>query len=367
MNNSTAGPTTAGSVRISPVQYDEKHLGVTVADADAVFNTTGPHALFSVSERVKAARISQQPASATVLAGGRQVLVEYEDDAAPSGEQSLYQLELYFEDGSQKTVSLYAKKTGVSVAASDLESYAPVIEELQDRAEEHGYETNPDALLDYISWVNERADLVEGWLSQKAAQLAALMLALAMNWLFWLLFLAGVALLAQYIRKKFGGLLDVLENDSGKSYRKRKDLAIQYEEQKQSAAEESLREVKAVGSDDVYWEDAFGARSPKDLADLAARGVHRRTTDGLAQEHAGVSDLDVDSIGTPDCWLNGVLRQNRISSPRHALSELKAACEHMETKWSMGHVYREARDECAQLIRELDKRRETPTVSGGSD
>jgi hypothetical protein len=340
-------------VRITPIKFDEPFLGVAVRESDQAFETTGPFAMFTLSSRVEAARITQQPASAQVLSGGTQVKVEYEDDAAPTGESSLYTLELFFEDGSTKTVDLYARKTGVSVAAADLQEYGPVIDKLRELAEAHGYGSSPEALLNYLTWVNERADLVEGFLTKSAAQLFGLAIAAAMNWLFWLIALLAIALVAKWIQRRYGGLLEALQNDVGRAERKRRELEQSYEEQKQTADEVPLEEVPAVGSNAVYWHDGHGVRSAGQLANLAASGAHRQTGDGLEEVHEGVADLDAENIETS--WLEPVLRGNRIPTAKQALGEIKATLEYMEIQYNLGHLYRDARDDVAQLIDEIDE------------
>jgi len=305
--NGSTSPTAASQVRITPEKFDEPFLAVTVRESDSVFETTGPFALFTLSHEVEAARISQQPAEAQVLAGGTQVKVTYADDAAPPGETSLYTLELFFTDGSTKEIELYARQTGVSVGASELMEYAPVLEELRQLAEQHGYGTSPEELEAYLSWVNERADLIDGFLTKSAAQLMALAIAASMNWLFWLLLLGLIALVA----------------------------------------------VPAVGSNAVYWRDGHGVRSAGQLARMAAFGAHRQTEDGLVQVHNGVDDLDTESL--EDSWLEPVLRSNRIPTAKQALGEIKATLEHMETKHNLGHLYRDARDDVAQLIQEVEE------------
>jgi hypothetical protein len=351
--NASGEPTLASQVRITPVKFDEPFVGVSVRESDSVFETTGPFAVFSLSSEVEAARISQQPATAQVLAGGTQVKVSYADDAAPPGETSLYTLELFFADGSSKTVDLYARKTGVSVAASELKEYEDVIEELRGLTKEHGYGDSPEEMLAYLEWVNERADLIDGFLTKSAAQLMALGIAAARNWLFWLLTLAGIALVAKWIQKRYGGLLEALQNDVGRAERKRRELELAYQESKQTADEMALEEVPAVGANAVYWRDGHGVRSAGQLARLAAYGAHRQTEDGLEQVHDGVADLDKDSLETS--WLEPVLRGNRIPTAKQALGEVKATLEYMETKHNLGHLYRNARDEVAQLIEEIEE------------
>lgn len=347
------GPTAASQVRVTPVQFEEDFLAVTVNRSDSAFETTGPFAVFSLSSSVEAARVQQQPASAEVLAGGRQVRVDYKDDAAPLGEKSLYTLELFFEDGSTKEIDLYARKTGVSVGASELQEYAPVIEELKDVAEHHGYGTSPEELEAYLHYINERADLVEGFLTEKAAQLMALAIAAATNWLFWVLLLAFIALLAKWIQRRYGGLLEALQNDRGRAERERRELELKYREQQQTADEVPLEDISAIGSNAIYWQDGLKARSAGQLAKIAAHGTHRNTEDGLEKVHDGVADLEPGNI--EDSWLEPVLRGNRIPTAKQALGEVKATLEYMETEHNLGHLYRDARDDVARLIDELDQ------------
>lgn len=358
-NNTTAGdPPTATQVRINPVHIDEPFLSISVREPDTAYSTQGPVALFSLSQAVESARITQQPATATVLSGGHQVKVAYTDDAAPLDEESLYTLELFFADDSTKTVELYATKTGVSVAASELEEYAPVLEELKQVAEGHGYETSPEALENYLAFVNERADLVDGFLTKTAAQLFALGIAASMNWLFWLFVLGGLALLNHWIRRKYGGIIEVMENDEGVAKRKRDELERAYEQDKQTADEEPLSACHAIGSNDIYWEDAYGVKSTAQLANMAARGMHRRDEHGdLVPVHQGADDLTASNLETS--WLEPVLRSSRIPTARQALGELKAACQRMETQYNRGDIYRPARDRLEAIIEELDRQQQT--------
>lgn len=363
-------PTIAGNVRITPVRMDEKFLSVKVAEPDSTFNTSGPFVFFSLSHPVEAARITQSPAEATVLAGGQQVKVTYSDDAAPPNEQSLYTLELFFADGSKKTVKLYATKTAVSVEAAQLSNYREFIETMKEDAKAHGYNATPKGVTKYHEWEKERADLVDGWLTEQAARLLAGATVLAMNPLFWVVLLSGLALFGQWLRSNFGDLLDWLQNDPGKAQRKRHQLKQAYDKQKQTADEEPLREIDAVGSSAIHWETAFGVKSVADLADVAANGIWKRTADGGEEQvHGGVDDLSVADLQTGECWLEPVLRDGRVATPERALAQLKAACRHMETEYNLGHVYRDPADRAEQLIRDLRAaNRSTGTaVAGGDD
>src|SRR6056297_3051105 len=74
-NDSTA--TQAELVRITPANPNEDYLSIQTQSSDAVYNTTGPHATFSLSEPVDAARIQQTNANAQVLGDGSVIRVEY--------------------------------------------------------------------------------------------------------------------------------------------------------------------------------------------------------------------------------------------------------------------------------------------------
>ncbi len=356
-NNSSSGPTIASQVRLTPITFEDEFLSVSVREADSAYGTTGPFAVFTASHRVDAARIAQGPATATVLEGGNQIKIAYSDDAAPTDEASLYTLELYFEDGSTKTVDLHATKTDVSVGAAELSQYEDVIDELQVLAEEHGYGTGPDALLEYLTWVNDRADLIDGFLTESALQLFALLVAASSNWLFWLVLLGLIALVATWLSSRYGDMLESLQNDVGRSERKRRELELAYEEQKQTADEHTLDEVSAVGSNAIYWDDAYGTRSPAQLAQMAANGAHVRGESGLQRVHDGVEDLDVDNL--EDSWLEPVIRENRIPTAKQALGELKATLEWMETKHNLGHLFRDARDDLEQMIDEIERQNQS--------
>jgi hypothetical protein len=357
------GPSMASQVRINPLHFEEAFLNVSVKTPEEAYATSGPFAIFSLSEPVAGARITQSPASASVLAGGRQVRVDYEPDAAPVGEASLYELELFFADESNLTVDLYARTTGVSVGATQLEQYRPLIESLKDGATAKGYETTPAALTDYYSYLKNRAELVDGFLSQQAAKLFALAFAAVRLWLFWLIAILLVMLVGYWIQAKYGGILEALENDPGEYSRRRDELQRHYREARQTADEVSLAEVDEIGANHIYWEDAYGVTSLAQLAALAARGMDEPTRDGgLERAHNGVADLTAENIH--DSWLEPVLRDQRIPTARQALSHLKRACERMETRHEPREFYRDTRDELAALIDDLDDR-QTQTAGHG--
>jgi len=121
-------------------------MGTETTDSDAEYaTTTGPFALFSLSAPAENARIAQSAAGAQLLEGEQTLRVDYDDDAAPTDGESYYEVELFFEDGSTKTIGLTASETGVSVAASDYAEYQALIEEMEEPATERGFEATPRA------------------------------------------------------------------------------------------------------------------------------------------------------------------------------------------------------------------------------
>ncbi|MWG36229.1 hypothetical protein [Halomarina oriensis] len=343
-------PDAASRARITPVEFSEPFLTVETTQRDEAFNTTGPFVVLDVDEPLEAARISQPKASADVLAGGQQVRVEYDDDAAGDSEASLYTLELFFTDGSSTNVSLYAQKTDVSVAAARLEDKEPVLAELCEDAEAKGYECTNEGMENYLDFIQERADLIDSWLGQKAMQALAIIVAAGTNPILWAVVLGLLVLAGKFLAGKYGGILDIVNNDPGKARRTIDQLKSANERQVQTANEESLRDVPAIGSDAVYWEDGLGTFSPAQLANLAARGHVKRDETGETQVvHYGVEDLTVESLRNGKSWLEPVHRNGNMTVVQ-ALGQVKSVCEYMGSQYGQSHRYGEAAQRLEVLI-----------------
>lgn len=368
-NNST-GTTTPSApvpiseqVRISPVKFQADYLHVVVTKPDTVFNTTGEFAVFTLSHEVQAARITQKPAEAQVLKGGQTVKVEYQPNAAPPGEQSLYTLELFFTDGSTKTVKLYASKTDQSVAAARLQEWEPVIDELCEFATEHGYKPcNPEKASEFLTWVNNRADLVEGFLTRLAVRTIGWVVAGVMNPVVDLLVLFIIAAAAAYRQRKHGDLLEALQRMAGVYEQKIDRLELDHERAKRTADDDDLADVSAIGSTWApYWEDAYGVKSPYQLARMAAAGAERATEDGLERVHDGVYDDDLEPGSLQDSWLEPILRH--VERERVALTHILRTFDHVESKHNLGHHFRDARARTEDLLTAVEQREEYPTES----
>lgn len=347
-------PESADAVRILPVQLEEDFVSVETDQQGARYNTSGPFVFFSLSEPVDQVAIQQPKAQATVLEGGRVVKVEYEDDAAPVGESSLYELDLFFEDGSSKTVELYAEQTSVSTGSAELKKYRPLIMDMLNDAQKNNFERSPDGAEAHYEAQKEDAQLLNSLFTEKAKRLFGSIAGIVANPLGIALILISAALLALWQIRKNGDALDFLSNDSGKAARKRERLWIEYKKQQQTAADEPLRDV--IGEmDALYWRDAYGVDSVAGLAELFRTGLPIER-DGEIQHVGGAEELEAETISAS--WLEAVCRDNRIPSPELALADGKKVLHRMVSKYGMGHVYQDDLERVRELIDELDESRE---------
>ncbi|WP_254810614.1 hypothetical protein [Natronosalvus amylolyticus] len=358
-NVSDGEPGLADRVRVSPVSLgDEDWLETTTEDSDEAFNTTGPFALFTLSEPAENVRIAQSDAEATLLEGDTTILVEYEPGAAGSS-STFFELEVFFPDSSTSSIDLYATSTEVSAAAAELEAYGGLIDDMQDSAEEEGYDTDPSGLEDYYDWRVERATLVDSFLVERAAQLLILAIMAAENPLVWILILLSIAVAAYRREQAHGWILDRIENDSGETARQQEQLEAEYRRDKQTANEEFIGELPQINDQQaVYWNDSFDIHSTLQLAELALRGPRDLEISSDAQPDGGqpesaIAELEAETIH--NSWLAEVYTTNRLSGPREALSCLKAALIRMEATYSMGHRYSGVRNDVEQLLDEIDE------------
>ena len=160
--NETPELGTADRLRVSPITFGEDWIETRTTEADAEYNTSGPFAVFALSEPAQNVRIAQSGAEARLLEGDQTVRIDYQDDAAESG-STYFQLELFFQDGSSTTIDLTATQTSVSVASTEYAAYSGLIEDMKEDAEARGYGTSPDAMIEYHGFLMDRAELVESF------------------------------------------------------------------------------------------------------------------------------------------------------------------------------------------------------------
>jgi hypothetical protein len=357
-----AGPSTAETVRILPVQFEAEYLSIETAETAEAYNTSGPHALFQFSEPVEQAAVQQPGASATVLDGGHVVKVEYAPDAAPVGEQSLYKLNLYFADDSSRTVTLYAERTSVDVGGAEMKKYRPLIMKVLEDAESAGYERSPAGAEAHYAEQKETAQLLDNLFTEQAARLFASLISIVANPLGIALLLISASLIALWQLRRNREALDLLTNDSGKASRLRERLWIAYHNAQQTAAEEPLRELQGVGDmGEIYWRDAFGVDTTAGLAELFRQGLPVER-DGEVEHIGGVVELDAEDIHAS--WIEAVCRDHRLPSPDIALAHGKAALHRMISKYGQAHHYQETYEAVRELIDELDETRDVQRHSG---
>lgn len=346
----------AASVRILPVQFEESFLETRTIDQGQAYNTTGPFAMFALGESVDRVVIDEPKASAQALEGGRVVRVSYDDDAAPVGSRSLYHLRLYFADGSQRVVELYAERTSVSTGSAQLQKYRPVVMEMLNDAEDAGYERSPDGLESHYGDLQETAQLLNSLLSEQARRLALTVISLVSNPLGIATILLTATAIAYWQLKRRGWVLDLLSEDSGKAARLRERLWLETKKRQQTAAEEPLSDLQAVGEmGQIYWKDAFGVSTVFQLAELARDGIPVER-DGEVVKVGGVESVDPQS--PEDSYLEAVCRAGRLPSPEMALTHQKAALRRMMSEYGQGHRYDEAYQRTRELLDELDESRD---------
>lgn len=362
--SSAEAPSSAETVRILPVQLEADFVSVETAEMGRMYNTSGPFAFFSFSEQVDEVAVQQQGATATVLEGGNVVRVEYASDAAPVGEQSLYNLQVWYEDGTASTIDLYATQTSVSVGAAEMKKYRPVMLEMLSDAESAGYDRNPEGLRSHYNDIQETAQLLDSLFAEKAKRLAMSVSSIVMNPLGIALGLVLAALLILWQLKKNRQTLTILTNSAGKAAQLRERLWIEYKKQQQTAADEQLRELTGVGEmGEIYWRDAFGVDTTAGLAELFRQGIPVER-DGEVKHVGGVADLDAETIESS--WIETVCREHRLPSTEIALSHGKTALHRMISKYGMAHHYQESYEQVRELMDELDESRDVTRHSATS-
>lgn len=376
-------PPIAETARVTAVSFDEDYLRTSRTDANT-FNTTGPYAVFAVSQNVEAARVTEPKADAKVLDGGRTVRVSYADDAAPEGQRSLYTLELYFEDGSKRTFDLYASQTDQVVASAAVKEAQDLLDQMRDDAEEDGYEPTLEGIEAHYEQTKEDAEFFSNVFGPQFKALFA-----------WIIFTvqtpfaviggAIVIIIAAWrILKIHGHKIRSLQQGIDLIEQARQTMYLTYREQQDAADEERLEDVPEIGPLHIYWQDAFGVQSVKQLADEFAWGrpatdeegnIIRDTdadpltdddgnvlrwSDGspvypAVMQHHGIADLRrADSLR--DTWLEPVIRRDMLGDGATALAHAKRALMRMTTHHGQPQ-YREARAKTRELLKDIEQAR----------
>ncbi|MFB6121117.1 MAG: hypothetical protein ABEJ68_08395 [Halobacteriaceae archaeon] len=385
----SGGLTLADQSRVTAVQFDRPYLKTTRTEG-MTWKTIGPYAVFAVSEQVEAARVTQPNADAAVLDGGHTLRVAYDPDAAPPDGESLYTVELFFADGSKMTLRLLASQTDQIVASAQLKEASSFLDQMKEDAKEHGYEPTIEGITKYHKWEKEQADLFNNLFAPQFEKLFAWMLVTIQTPFAIITIAAIVILVARRLLKTHGAILRERQNGVDLVEQSREAMRLSYLQEQDAADEERLEDVDEIGPAHVYWEDAFGISSVKQLADEVAFGrpltddhgnIVRQSpengadpirgpdgdvmTDGAGEPiyppkmvHRGIEDLrNADDLhGT---WLEPILRPDMIGDPQAALAHAKRALARMTTHYGQPQ-YRPARKRVKSMLESMHQG-ENPT------
>jgi hypothetical protein len=354
--NETPELGTADRLRVSPITFGEDWIETRTTEADAEYNTSGPFAVFALSEPAQNVRIAQSGAEARLLEGDQTVRIDYQDDAAESG-STHFQLELFFQDGSSTTIDLTATQTSVSVASTEYAAYSGLIEDMKEDAEARGYGTSPDAMIEYHGFLMDRAELVESFVVERAKQLFSTFILIIQNPLAWVVGLLSIFLVAYRHESEHSQMLNIIENAASATARKQQQLEAFYQRDIETANEEPISELPEINEQqEVYWQNAFDVYSVQQLCNLARDGPHtdgdKVVTDGGEQSTA-IAEIDAENIH--DSWLAEAFSTNRLTGPQETLSGMLAALRRSEAKYGLGHIYGETRGDVEELLKEIQK------------
>lgn len=368
-NESTAA--LADLVRVTPDNPNEDYLSINTQSSDAVYNTSGPHATFSLSEPVDAARIEQSKANAHVLGDGSVLRVEYEDDAATGGDASLYTVDLFFNDGSQRTIDLYATQTDVSLDGAEYAKYSGFVDYTLDQAEANGYDRTEEGARSYLEDQEERAKLFDSLFTEHVMMFIAILLQAARNFVTWVVAISVIAGLAIYFERKHGWILRLQQMAESRAELMREAVRQDYEERRNTAAKHPLEDIKEIGPNAArYWRET-GVETVDDMIEVACKGIVSLTDEGKIKYdedgnevfgHHGVDDLkDVDPLTMEQLrsqtWLGPLVLEGRLA-PTTALSNIEAALLVAEKEYNRGNEVRDARRTVSELNDRLAGRRD---------
>jgi hypothetical protein len=360
-------PTMASQARITPTVPDEDYVDVTVVESDAVYNTTGGFATFSVSEPVTAARIPQDGASVDVFGDGHVIQIQFADDATEPGSATLFTPQLYFADNSTKEIDVYARKTGISASAAINPEWQGLISHVRENAGDEGYNTTPAGGLAYVEQKEERAELFSGLLSEDFQEYFVLWIANLTNIPMILTILAVMMLVAYIWKRKFGWILTRQQVSASINALMRTQGRQEYEESRQAAAQHPLSDVDEIGTNAArYWRSEMNAETVDDIVELAAKGIVETDEQGRVVKDDdgndqyitnGVEDLlDVEPVTArklrEETWLKPILVQDRMQAET-VLSNIERALQVAEKQYRRGNQVRKTRMQVQDLLGEL--------------
>lgn len=294
----------AKQTRISPVKFGKDYIRTTQRDNANKYSVIGPVAVFASTHKVAAAEIKQPKASAKVLSGGQTVRVRFQSDAAGQKEYTLYELTLYFEDGSKRALKLYVRKTDQFVAPASLQSMNELRQVICEDAKSAGVEKcSISNLKSYYKNVYDTAQVLSNWLSPELKKAWMAIMFIFRSGLLMLFFAIVAIGTAVYIMRVHGDNIRKKVHDTHNAYvRRRRDYRNFYRDQRADASEEPLSSIDVIGASDTALKDGFGVSSVKELADLFAVGEPQRTPGNEFKRRVadGGDDMDIDPSDGPD-------------------------------------------------------------------
>jgi len=352
--------------RLFPVRFDNSWQSVEERDT-AVYATTGGSVMFESPDDIDHVTIREPGANARVV-GGNVIIVEFDDDAAAVGNETLFTMDILYADGDTARAQIYASQTNVQAGANDLAEYRPVILSALDAAEKAGYERSPEGLQNYISRLQEIKQVFDNLFVEKAKEALALVVAALSNPIVVLSGMLFVLGLLTWLLRRFSESLRILSEDPGRVERMRREIKNSYQRDQRTAADTRLRDVPAVGrSGEIYWDDAFDCGTLVELGELARGELPVRVRDGEIDRVGGVEDISASDID--ESWIERVTRPGRLPSSEVAVAQMRAALHQLITEHSLGHIYRDAYAETDRLLDELDETHSSPgrEAAGGDD
>jgi hypothetical protein len=381
-------PTLAEKTRVSAALFDTEYANVQAIEPGQQYNITGRVAVFATSNAIAAARVEQPGAEATVLDGDRTIQVEWNADAAPGTTSSFYRLQLFFEDNSTRAVDLYVTRTDQQVVRGKVANAGPLIKELADDAEEHGFAPTLDGIERYHRWEKAQADFFDGWLSADLQNVKAATIIVASTGL--LVILLAVLALLQYRRNRARHARKIRAlTDSALTKIKRRELLDAWRTDEQQAAESRLEDVPTIGTTAVHYEELFNVSTEQQLGDLLARGRVRTDSDGRlvrkdpsrdgvdpvrdrfgdivtdanggplgppATEHDGIADIEralKEGDALEKTWIEPIIRDEHLGSARRFLAESKHVLQRLAERRGLPQ-YRKTEHRVAQALDHLN-------------
>ncbi|QIO25442.1 hypothetical protein [Haloarcula sp. JP-L23] len=367
--NTTSGPTTASQVRITPAIPDADYVSVTVVESDERFNTSGTFATFALSESVDAVRIEQPNAEARLLGDGSVVQVQYDQQAAPGDNPSLYTVELFFADGSTRTFDLLATHTDVTASPAINPAYETHIEYLETQAADMGYDADPKGVRAYVENREERAEFFEGLWTEQVKTFIGLRIAQAASPLDWVAGIAIIALVAYWLNRRHGWVLRIQQLAVSRAELVREAVRQEAERQRNAAAKHPLSEVDGIGNNAQRFWTKMGVETVENMIQVSCKGIvaadehggAKTDTDGnIILAHQGVDDLAAVEPLTErelreNTWLKPVILEGRLRAST-ALSHIEQALLVAEKDYNRGAEVRETRLQVQELIKDLQGR-----------